>query len=287
MMRKFLHGQTKTSHVVLVLLLIASIFGCATNKADISAKENRRITDILTTEDAESFSVTVKGNKYLIYSAVTQSSPRGVSLHFPDTVLENIESIYTPAANEFISSIETREIVGEEETKSTIFIALKKNAPYELTPMGAEMQISFIKIKAPSEEVASPKTISEKKAEPVKMAIKQPIAKSLQDVVVAALEEKVIIKVKADGVIKDYKSFTLSDPARIVIDMYNLKSPYKGEKIITVESNMVDQVRHCVHADKVRLVLDMHKDNLKNYSTTQAQNGLFIRVGGAPGSLSE
>ena len=286
-MKKLLNGQKITSHVVLVLLSTALIFGCTSNKAEIEATENRRITDILTTENAESFNITVKGDRYLIYSAVTQSSPRGVVLHFPDTALENIKSIYTPATNEFISSIETREIVGEKETKSIIFLALKKKAPYELSPMGAEMQISFSKAKATSEEVASPKTIDEKKSEPAKMPIKQPVAKRLQDVVVAALEDKVIVKVKADGVIKDYKSFTLSDPARIVIDMYNLKSPYTGEKIIAVESNMVDQVRHCVHPDKVRLVLDMHKDNLKNYSATQAQNGLFIRIRSAPGSQSE
>ena len=276
MLKKLRQRQKCLSPIIFLFLLIALISGCASHKADVKAKEDRRITGIRTSEDSESFKVTIKGDRYLIYSAVTQVAPRGVILHFPDTVLENIETIYAPPDNEIISSIQAREIVAEKTTKSSIFIALKKKTPYDLTPMGAEMQISFSKAVAPSKEVIQPKTLNIKKAEPAITPINPPVAKSLRDVMVATLEDNLIVSVKADGVIKNYDSFALSNPARIVIDMYHLKSPYADEQAIAVESNSVNQVRHCVHPDKVRLVLDTNK--VASYEMTPMETGLQISV---------
>ena len=106
MIAKLLNRQKESSRIIFLFVLIAMVCGCASLKAaDIKAKEDRRITGILTNEDSKSFKVTIKGNQYLSYSAVTQVSPRGLILNFPDTVLENIETIYPSADNEIISSI--------------------------------------------------------------------------------------------------------------------------------------------------------------------------------------
>ena len=65
-----------------------------------------------------------------------------------------------------------------------------------------------------------------------------------------------VINVKADGTIKNYKSFTIEEtPARIVYDLYGIKSPYKGEQRIAVKSDKVTRVRHFGHSDKVRVVI--------------------------------
>lgn len=275
MIAKLLNRQKESSRIIFLFVLIAMVCGCASPKAaDIKAKEDRRITGILTNEDSKSFKVTIKGNQYLSYSAVTQVSPRGLILNFPDTVLENIETIYPSADNEIISSIEASEIVEDKATKSSVFIALKKKTPYDLTPMGEGMQISFPKTVAPSKEVTQPKIVIEKKAEPPITPIIAPIASRLEDVVVVTLKDNVIVNVKADGVIKDYESFTLNHPARIVLDMYHLKSPYEVEQTIAVESNLVNQVRHCVHPDKVRLVVDTNK--FASYDLTPMETGMQI-----------
>ena len=98
MIKKLLDRQKESSLIIFLFMLIAIISGCASSKAiGLKAKEGRRITDIFTSEDSKSFKVTIKGNRYLSYSAVTQVSPRGLILHFPDTALGNLKATYTPA----------------------------------------------------------------------------------------------------------------------------------------------------------------------------------------------
>jgi hypothetical protein len=288
MIKKLLNRLKESSQILFLFMLIAIISGCASPTAsDVKAIESRRITGILTSEDSKSFKVTIKGNRYLSYSSVTQVSPRGLILHFPDTALGNIETIYTPADNEIISSIEASEILEDKAIKSSVFIALKKKIAYDLTPTGEGLQISFPKSAEPPKETLQQKTIIGRKNTPSTTPIDAPVARRLEDVTVARLNENVIISVKADGVIKNYKAFTLNHPARIVLDMYHLQSPYEDEQTIAVESKWINQIRYCAHPDKVRLVLDTHRGYLKNYSATQAQNGLLIIVGSVPGSQGE
>jgi hypothetical protein len=85
--------------------------------------------------------------------------------------------------------------------------------------------------------------------------------------------------VKADGAIKNFKSFTLDNPDRIVFDLFNFKSPFKGEQILAVESQWVKRIRHYGHPDKVRLVIETHKNYLSSYSALPTGTGLLIHVG--------
>jgi hypothetical protein len=277
MIKKLLNRLKESSQILFLVMLIAIISGCASPKTtDVKAREDRRITDILTSEDSKSFKVTIKGNRYLSYSSVTQVSPRGLILHFPDTALGNLETIYTPADNEIINSIEAAEIVEDKAITSSVFIALKKKTAYDLTPMGEGLQISFPKSARPPKELPQQKTRIGRKAKPSTIPIDAPVARRLEDVTVARLNENVIVNVKADGVIKNYKAFNLIHPARIVLDMYHLQSPYEDEQTIAVESNLVNQVRHCVHPDKVRLVVDTNK--VASCRLTQMETGIQIAL---------
>ena len=89
------------------------------------------------------------------------------------------------------------------------------------------------------------------------------------------------VDVQADGAITDYKSFILYRPPRIVFDLYNLKSPYKKEQIMTVASPWIKRIRHFGYPDKVRLVLETHQDYLSKYSAVPNDTGLAIQVGNA------
>ncbi len=252
-------------------MMIAIFIGCASRKAaDVRAAEARRIMDIFTSENPESVIVFIKGNQSLIYSAITQVSPRGVLLYFPNTALDNPKPVYTPPDNEIISSITMSEIVAEKATRSRIFIALKEDTPYDMSRHEAGLQISFPKPQAES---------AEKMPEPETISISMPTATRLETVTVTALNNKLVVNIKADGAIKNYKSFTLDSPPRIVFDMFNIKSPYEEEQKIAVKSKWVNRVRHFGHPDKVRLVLDTYEDYLSKYSASTTENGLTIHVG--------
>lgn len=283
MMKQLINRQKKLARVIFLFMIAVMFSGCASHKAaDLKEKEPRRIVDVIVNENSESVNIMIKGNKYLSYSAVTQDSPKGVIFNFSDTALGNIKSVYTPAENEIISSIETNERVGNKTTKSTIFITLKQDTSYNVAPQDEGLLISFPKPSAISKETILIEELAEKKPEPPTPLISVPSATRLEDVMVTSLEDNVAVNIKVDGVIRNYKSFTLDDPPRIVFDIYDIKSPYENEQIIAVESKWVNQVRHCIHPDKVRLVIDTYEDYLSKYSASPTDNGLLIQVGIVP-----
>ena len=104
---------------VLLLSMVTLLAGCASQNAakGKTAEANKLITDIITSEDATSTTVTVNGNPALTYTAIKQVFPLGVLLDFPETSLEKIKTVYYPPKNDFISSIRASQI--EEDGKTS------------------------------------------------------------------------------------------------------------------------------------------------------------------------
>ncbi len=270
---------------IFIILTTALLAGCASqNGANIkSAEDARRITDIVTSENIDATIVTVKGDGRLIYTAIKQAFPRGVLFHFPATVLDNIKPVYYPTQNDAVSSIRATQIEENEQT-ARIFIALKKDLPYDISVDESGLHIVFPKTAPAAAETASQTTANEKavdKPQPQQKPATGP-ATRITAVTATVLKSSVVIKVKANGTITKYKSFTISEtPARIVYDLYGLKSPFKGEQRIAVKSDKVSRVRHFGHPDKVRVVLETQKKYLTKYSASPVDNGLLIHVGAA------
>ncbi len=290
---------------VILISITLLMAGCASqNTANVkSAGENKLITDLTTSEDAEAMIVTVKSGQTLTYTAIKQVFPLGVLFHFPETALDNIKEVYYPPENETISSIRATQIE-KDGTTSRIFIALKKDLPYNIMPDETGIHISFPKSGQPAAEISSPDAqaqTADKGPEPEpelepelepepelelepelekKMA---PPATRITAIGTTPLKKNIAINIKANGTIKNYKAFTIKEtPPRIVYDLYGLKSPFKGEQRIVVKSDWVTRIRHFGHADKVRIVLETKKAYLNKYSATPVDNGLLIYVGQTP-----
>jgi type IV pilus assembly protein PilQ len=286
---------------LIIFLLSATVIfaGCASNKADVEKLDDGEvsvssnlITDIITVEDSESTTVTVRGNRYLTYTSIKQDIPLGILFYFHETGLdEPIQSTYIPESD-IITSIETSELADQEGT-TRILISLKKDIPYDVTPDDTGIKISFSKtsdLKETEISAAADTTEDEKEAlgaiqaaKPVDASI--PDATRLKSIYVIKYEENIKVNINADGVIKNYKYFTIKSPARIVFDIYNIKSPFKKQKTVPVNSKWVSRVRHFGYPDKVRVVLDTKKKFLSAFSAYPVETGLEIHVGkdaGAP-----
>ena len=270
-----------------IILLVA---GCASqNTANVkSAEETKLITDIATSETDESTIVNVKGGPTLTYTAIKQVFPLGVLFHFPETGLDNIKEVYYPPQTDIIGSIRATQIE-EDGTTSRIFIALKKDLPYNITPDETGIQISFPKSGEMVAKAGEPQpAVSEKSAQQPEPEKKMAApATRITAIGTTPLKQSVAINVKADGTIKNYKSFTIEEaPPRIVYDLYGLKSPYKGEQRIKVKSDWVTLIRHFGHPDKVRIVVETKKPYLSKYGASPVDNGLLIHVGQVPKSAA-
>jgi len=278
--------------LIIFLLSATMIFaGCASNKADVEKLDDAEvsvatnlITDIITAVDSESTTVTVRGNRYLTYTSIKQDIPLGILFYFHETGLdESIQSTYTPESD-IITSIETSELADQEGT-TRILISLKKDIPYDVTPDDTGIKISFLTSDLKETEIsAADLTEDEKEALGTIQAAKTidesiPAATRLESVYATKYEEKIKVDVNADGVIKNYKFFTIKSPARIVFDIYNIKSPFKKQKTVPVNSKWVSRVRHFGYPDKVRVVLDTKKKFLSAFSAYPVETGLEIHVG--------
>jgi type IV pilus assembly protein PilQ len=272
--------------IIPLVVLIAWFAGCASNKgADVKNKGTKRIEGITTSATADSVVVTIYGNQPLTYTAIKQVFPMGVLFHFPETSLATDKTVSTAPENEIVGSVKATELVENKSTTSRIFIALKTDAPYNLNPQDSGLQVSFPK--AAAGPAATPAPVAKKSSAP--QAAQQPsledlpAASRLKTVTATPLKNNVVVNIKADGAIKDYKSFTIDGKQpRIVIDMFKIKSPYKKEQRLAVNSPWVNQIRHFGYPQKVRLVLDTSKAALAKYSASPTANGLIIHIGNVP-----
>ena len=242
--------MSKIGMLIIFLVILPAFFaGCAAKNdvkqtiVDIdqivkdvikASPQPKLITEISTSEDSESISVFIKGNRLLTYTSVKQPSPPAVLLYFPETALRsNIKKIYTPESNT-IGLIKTSELSGKWTT-SRIEIILLKHTPHNVTREDLGLKVSFQKagmlssagLKTGLEDIDD---IKENTAnEPgINSSEKSGLkAAWLQSIYATQHDDSVKITIKADGSIRDYRSFPVNNPARIVFDIFNLTSPYK------------------------------------------------------------
>jgi len=67
--------------------------------------------------------------------------------------------------------------------------------------------------------------------------------------------EGALIHLQADGTVESAATFTLDDPARLVVDLPNMASRIEKDRV-DVGAPQVERVRIGVHSDKVRVVID-------------------------------
>lgn len=275
------------NRAALVIFLIAVLGlsgGCAANKP--VAKEapgkqraagTKSISAVMVTENAKSCNVQVIANSRLTYTSVKQDFPLGVLFYFRDTGIDTAVSAHAVSENTLIESVEASQINGNQDM-SRVFIALKQDAPYEVVDDGTGIRIEFAKpLAAPI--VGDSQSASEDLSAPAEAAAP---ASQLEGVYIVKSDDRTRLNLTADGAIKNYKSFVLYNPARIVFDIPNLKSTHSGEQVVPANTEWIRQARYYGYPDKVRLVIDTEKSYLKNYTTIPLASGMTIQVGSEP-----
>jgi type IV pilus assembly protein PilQ len=271
----------------LVIFLIAVLGlsgGCAANKpaakdapGEQRAAGARSISAIMVTENEKSCIVQVDGSSQLTYTSVKQDFPLGVLFYFRDTGIDSAVAPQTVTENTLIESVEASQISGNQGM-SRLFIALKQDAPYEVMDGGTGMRIEFAK--PPAAPIVGD---SQGASEGLSAAAENtPPASHLEGVYVVKIDDRTRLNVTADGTIKNYKSFVLYNPARIVFDIPNLKSTHTGEQVVSANTKWIRQARYYGYPDKVRLVIDTEKSYLKNYTALPLASGMTIQVGSEP-----
>lgn len=285
-----LHQSAKAYPKIAALFLLGLMpalwVGCPSNHtAGVKSSVPKRINEILVSEDDQAWYCTIKGVGALTFTAFNQVDPAGLLLYFPDTALAADRTVVISPDNEIIRSIKADEVLDGNIKNSRLMIVTQVERPYAFSPDPDGVRISFPKTtdRPADAEDAGIDTTGEQ--EPGRREPGAATASVLETVSATSLNNHSIITVNADGTIGDYKSFAIENPARIVFDLYSLKSPYEQEQIIPVGSRWVKQIRYFAYPDKIRMVLDTEPEFLAQYFSFSTATGLLIYIGRLPEPL--
>ncbi|GBC63264.1 hypothetical protein DENIS_4258 [Desulfonema ishimotonii] len=286
------NGLWKRSVVVFFIIAVGCMSGARAatyeNGGGDDFAASKRITNLEIVNRSDTISLLIRGSRLLTYTTVKQASPQALILYFSNTLLDTPENVFTPP-NNVIRRVQASAVPGQSRTIQ-LRVHLKKNAYYEITRRGNGLKVSFSKVKtARMPESGAPEVTQANRlpAAPVVQAAHtsppRPAsnASRLQSVYAAKFGDSLKVFVGADGMITNYKSFTIESPPRIVFDIFNIQSPYQSERVVPVNTQWVSQIRYHSYPDRVRVILDTRKAYLSKFSGHPVENGLLIQMGAA------
>ena len=88
-----------------------------------------------------------------------------------------------------------------------------------------------------------------------------------------------VINIDANGPFGDYNAFKLENPARIVVDVWNVDSLIPGESF-TVSSSQVNVIRVGVYPEKVRIAIDVPGTEALPFEAQKSGSTLTLKITG-------
>jgi type IV pilus assembly protein PilQ len=282
----FLIKYRKSALICSFLLLSLMVAGCAAqmaaNSADsggITKSDLKQINNLSITEDEEQVYLSVEGSPDLLFSDIRKSAPPEVTFYFPGTQLVGVEAQYDIEISP-VATIMTSEVVADGHT-AKIAVNLTKDAIYSVdkSPTGIVIAFSRDAVEGETSLVeGGSETINEQTTVEVEEVVVASKGTCIETVSVEEREDGIDITILADGTIQEYSAFTVDNPPRIVFDIFNMSSPYKGLQKVVVDSKWVTGLRHFCYPDKLRVVLDTDKSYMTAFASKPVNNGLIISV---------
>ena len=279
--------KSRKAALICTLLSLAFIVaGCAgqtaVNSADNAGETKidlKQINNLSITEDEEQVYLSVEGSPDLLFSDIRKSTPPEVTFYFPGTQLEGVEAQYDIEVGP-VATIKTSEVVADGHT-AKIAVTLTKDAVYSVEQSPAGMIIAFSRDAVEKEALPAEGEVGATEAQitvEVDDVVATPKGTCIETVSVEEREDGIDITIFANGTIQEYSAFTVDNPPRIVFDIFNMSSPFKGLQKVVVDSKWVTGLRHFCYPDKLRVVLDTDKAYMTAFASKPVNNGLIISV---------
>ncbi len=250
--------------------------------------EVKTISAVEVQNDAGVTRIVLRGAKDAIYTAFMREDPPRLIIELPDVAFEGVS---TPISvkNGLVEDVNLGAFgdvkAGHNMARVTIALA-STGAEYEVKPQGDEIAVELrasgsaaaaapaqqgppdvspddeAAFAAAAAESAPAKPAAAKpESKPAKAAkatgpATAPVAAANKAKLKALVASATGIEIEADGPIDNVDSFLLTNPDRVVVDVFGAKSGISRAKQSFAEG-VVSQARIGEHADKVRVVLDL------------------------------
>jgi type IV pilus assembly protein PilQ len=276
----------KVAFISSLFMLSLIVAGCAGNaavnpveNAGITTSELKQISKLAVSEDENGVYLLVEGSQGLLFSDIRKATPPEVTFYFPATQLSGIDAQYDVTIDP-VDRINTSEVVADGHT-AKIVVSLTKDAVYSVDQGQQGLIIAFsrdaiVEENAVSEIEDTPSEIQHTpNTNDLEMA---PKGTCIETVNVEERMDGIDIMILANGKIQEYQAFTVDNPPRIVFDIFNMSSPFKGLQKVVVDSKWVTGLRHFCYPDKLRVVLDTDRSYMTTFASKPVKNGLVISV---------
>jgi len=281
--------------------------GCALKQMGASGNLNK-IETIDVDESKVMTSIVIGSEAPAIYTAFKLANPLRIVLDINDS---DVSAIKTPISvnNKIVEEIRTTQFDEEGANIGRIEIFLKQISGYKIDKDGNKLSVSIENYADANDsigedlnagaleaiDVVSTEDVDEAVDEPITdegievgggevmpekatPEIKYPPAKVLNDFSVVKDNGTVAVVITGDGSIGSYNAFRLGKPARVVVDIFDVKNQFKRDKI-KVNENILKTIRIGQHKKKVRIVLDSLKGKPADYFIEKHGKSLIISLG--------
>ena len=225
--------------------------------------------------------VAIEGSKSFEYTVFRLSDPLRVVIDLPRAQLGRLAGPME-VRDGTIGVIQNRQIDDPQKRGARIEIGLDQLVEYDVVSEGNGLYINFGKPAIPlpqaAVKTAEAKEPEKKEAAPPAAPLKK--ARSLRGVDIAAKADWVKVDLRGDGAIPDYKSFQLSRPTRLVVDLPRMTNA-SGKKNIDVGSTLLKDIRIGQHPDKTRVVFTFPEAKLPPHQLTREGAELKLVLGEA------
>jgi len=313
-MRSFKFYEKRAGALLPGLLAALAIFiftGCASRGFDVEdlsagedptelsaqdkqkAGEALKVSAINLIEDGTS--VLIATNRTAEYTAFTLTNPLRLVIDLPEANLYDVLDTIK-VNNQYIKAINVVTYGGKEKI-GRIIMELQDGVEHEVRSERKGLIVNFkhdplagmpegfiedesVVVASSSDVVLADNTVDNETAvvETLSPATSVDGLQSFKE------ESDVVIQIVSDGAIGKYNTFELSDPARVVIDVWDVTNS-TGLKVMRVDATEINDVRVGNHPDKVRFVIDLTGEEIPPYAVTKS--GDHITATFSPNQVDE
>lgn len=276
---QLLRSRTASFYKSLILASVVFLFSAAS--VAWGADQANKMLSVALDAGAANPTVTIKtagpvGYRYTVYDSF---EPTRVVVDFPSMELAEVAAA-VPVNKGAIKEIRTTGFDLSSGKMARVEILLEKTVEYQVSLDGKEFHISFATDAAGAQgttepaKASSPTAVDESSASAQVVDLNQD-ASVLRHVALSAGKAQL----ESNGKIGKYQFFALSNPARLIVDVYGVRPSFK-ERTFVAEAGF-DKVRVGAYNDKTRLVFDASNNVLPEHVVEARDADILVTWGDA------
>jgi len=230
------------------------------------------ILKIEMTETSRGSRVTIEGSRAFDYAAYKMANPLRVVVELPQADLGKLVGPIE-VQNGIVNVIRNIQVEDPMKPGARVEIGVQQNVEYSLE---SEKNLVYVDLIRPSAAVG----VKEEKKEAVAEKPLKP-AKVLKGLDILAKENWVKVDLRGDGTMPDHKSFQLTKPSRLVVDLPRLSNA-SSKRDIDVGSKLLKDIRIGQHPDKLRLVFTFPETRIPSFQLAKEGESLTLLLARSP-----